>query len=228
MPMPFPGMDPYLERPGLWREVHTRLIVAIADALGPMIRPHDRVAVEQRSYPAMLTSDETVIVPDVSGTERYLEIRSAATHDVITSIELRSPTNKQRGEGRRLYEAKRLNVLSSMTHLVEIDLVRTGMPMPMCTPDPPLFDYSIIVSRVYQRPQAEVRLFRIRQPIPSFPIPLRRAEAEPTLDMNTILHELYDRAGYDLAIDYSDKPVPPLGQDDEEWTETLLREKGLR
>ena len=34
MPTPFPGMDPYLERPGLWHEVHTRLIVAIADALG--------------------------------------------------------------------------------------------------------------------------------------------------------------------------------------------------
>jgi hypothetical protein len=68
MPTPFPGMDPYLEQPGLWREVHTRLIVAIADALGPMVRPHYRVAVEQRRYLAMLTSDETVIVPDVSVT----------------------------------------------------------------------------------------------------------------------------------------------------------------
>jgi hypothetical protein len=135
-------------------------------------------------------------------TERYLEIRDAATHDVITSIELLSPTNKQCGEGRRLYEEKRLNVLSSMTHLVEIDLLRTGTPMPMRTSAPPPFDYSIVVSRVHQRPKAEVRLFRIRQPIPSFPIPLRRNETEPILDLNAILHELYDRAGYDLAIDY--------------------------
>jgi hypothetical protein len=35
MPTLFPGMDPYLERAGVWEEVHTRLIVAIADALGP-------------------------------------------------------------------------------------------------------------------------------------------------------------------------------------------------
>ncbi len=65
MPTPFPGMDPYLEQPGLWPEVHTRLIVAIPDALGPMVRPHYRVAVEQRNYLAMITSDKTVIVPDV-------------------------------------------------------------------------------------------------------------------------------------------------------------------
>jgi hypothetical protein len=257
-------MDPYLERPGLWREVHTRLIVAIADVLGPMVRPHYRVAVEHRSYLAMLTSEEAVIVPDVSVTngggtssssslqpslsptnpepgvfiaelpmpeeitERYLEIRDAATYDVIASIELLSPTNKQRGEGRRLYEKKRLNVLSSMTHLVEIDLLRTGTPMPMRTSDPPPFDYSIIVSRVHQRPKAEVRLFRIQQPIPSFSIPLRRNEAEPRLDLNAILHELYDRAGYDLAIDYRSKPIPPLSQDDEAWAEALLHEQGLR
>ncbi|MGB0387355.1 MAG: DUF4058 family protein [Ardenticatenaceae bacterium] len=25
-PSPFPGMDPYLERPGLWHEVHADLI----------------------------------------------------------------------------------------------------------------------------------------------------------------------------------------------------------
>jgi hypothetical protein len=29
MPSPFPGMDPYLEHPGMWPEVHHRLISAI-------------------------------------------------------------------------------------------------------------------------------------------------------------------------------------------------------
>jgi len=70
MPTPFPGMDPYLEQPGLWQEVHTRLIVAIADTLGPMVRPRYRVAVEQRSYLAMVTLNETVVVPDVLVADR--------------------------------------------------------------------------------------------------------------------------------------------------------------
>jgi len=43
MPTPFPGMDPYLERPDLWPHVHNRLIVAIADDLAPRLRPRRRV-----------------------------------------------------------------------------------------------------------------------------------------------------------------------------------------
>ncbi|GAA6623346.1 DUF4058 family protein [Scytonema sp. NUACC26] len=30
MSSPFPGVDPYLEHPELWAEVHSRLIMAIA------------------------------------------------------------------------------------------------------------------------------------------------------------------------------------------------------
>lgn len=264
MPTPFPGMDPYLEQAGLWREVHTRLIVAIADELGPLVQPTYRVAVEQRTYLAMVARDETIIIPDIAVanggdegpsraaqasqaqasaepgvfiaelpmpeeiTERYLEIRDVVTNDVVTSIEVLLPTNKHSGEGRRLYEEKRLRVLGSMTHLIEIDLLRTGSPMPMQTPEAFPFDYSIIVSRAYQRPKAEVRLFRVRQPIPAFPVPLRREEPEPTLELNRVFHDLYDRAGYGLVIDYSRPPNPPLRHDDDAWMDALLREKQLR
>ena len=50
MPSPFPGMDPYLENPELWGEVHNRSIVAIADAIAPSLRPKYRVAIAQRTY----------------------------------------------------------------------------------------------------------------------------------------------------------------------------------
>ncbi len=33
MHSPFPGMNPYLENPELWSEVHHRLITALADAI---------------------------------------------------------------------------------------------------------------------------------------------------------------------------------------------------
>src|SRR5262245_58375638 len=46
MPTPFPGMDPYLERRGHGHAVPTRLLVAIADALGPQVWPHYRVDIE--------------------------------------------------------------------------------------------------------------------------------------------------------------------------------------
>lgn len=160
--------------------------------------------------------------------ERYLEIRSLDTQDIITLIELLSPLNKRSGEGRRQYEEKRLNILGSQTHLVEIDLLRAGTSMPMRTSSSVPYDYSIIVSRAYQRPQAEIRLFSLRQSIPSFPAPLRRGEREPTLALNTILHDLYDRASYNLLINYRDDAIPPLSQDDTQWADALLKEKNLR
>ncbi len=43
-------MDPYLERPALWPDVHNALIAALRDALGPVLRPKYFVALEERVY----------------------------------------------------------------------------------------------------------------------------------------------------------------------------------
>ena len=163
MSTPFPGMDPYLERRGLWEGVHTRLLVALADAIAPRVRPRYRVDVEQRTYLAVMTPDDLIGKPDVlilatrepdvayrisrppgpvtveiaelpmpeEVVERYLEIRDLGSGDVVTVIELLSHSNKSSREGRAQYERKRLAVLASLTHLIEIDLLRAGDPMPM-------------------------------------------------------------------------------------------------
>ncbi len=66
MPSPFPGMDPYLEAPELWPDVHHELISQIRAALNPELRPQYVARVEPRVY----VSDQDdpgieVIVPDV-------------------------------------------------------------------------------------------------------------------------------------------------------------------
>ena len=62
--------------------------------------------------------------------QAYLEVRDVATQAVVTVIEVLSPANK-RSDGRRKYETKRQAVLGSLTHLVEIDLLRDGEPLPI-------------------------------------------------------------------------------------------------
>ena len=47
---PFPGMDPYLEHPELWPDVHNRLIAAIGDHLGPLLAPRYVARIEERTY----------------------------------------------------------------------------------------------------------------------------------------------------------------------------------
>ena len=66
MPNPFPGMNPYLESPDFWPEVHSRLIVAIADVLVPQLVPKYRVAIEKRIYELKGEQSLLVGIPDVS------------------------------------------------------------------------------------------------------------------------------------------------------------------
>lgn len=58
MPTPFPGMDPYLESPGIWQQVHATLIVEIQHFLNPLLRPRYYVAIEQLTYLTLLPPPE--------------------------------------------------------------------------------------------------------------------------------------------------------------------------
>ena len=168
----------------------------------------------------------TIPVPE-KVRECYLEIREAATGFVITTIEIISPKNKRKGVGREAYTKKRQKVLASLTNLVEIDLLRGGKPMAILG-EAPVTDYRILVSKGDCRPQAQLYAFNLRQPIPSFPLPLNEGDIEPIIDLQSLLHGVYDRARYHLAIDYSKEVVPKLSDADTVWVDELLREQGLR
>ncbi len=58
----FPGMNPYLENPSLWPEVHAGLIGVLMRTLNRQIAPRYRAAMEQRAYLDVVT----IIVPDTT------------------------------------------------------------------------------------------------------------------------------------------------------------------
>jgi hypothetical protein len=246
-------MDPWLEHPALWPDVHERLIIAIAEYLGPILRPRYYVAVGIHSYvttlpielpqmrypdvmvvdtayggavtaPAIIAVAEPVVVnvpvPEPVE-ESYLEVREVASGDVITVIEILSPTNKQSGEGRKTYKAKRLEIFRSRTRLVEIDLLRAWEPM-LFWGHARTSHYRILVRRGERRERADLYAFNVRDPIPRFPLPLQEGDVEPAVDLKPLLDGLYDKASYDLRVDYSKPPVPPLSDADAEWTAQVL------
>jgi hypothetical protein len=251
MPSPFPGMDPYLEHPSLWPDVHNRLITAIADQLTPLVAPRYYIGLERRTY--LLKPDDVVFIgrPDVAVvsqrpspqlaalplaevgvlevevpmadevSENFLEVREVRTGKLVTILELLSPVNKLHGEGREQYQQKRTHVFFSQTNLVEVDLLRAGEPMPVVG-EPVASDYRILVSRGWQRPRGQLYPFQLRQPIPVSPLPLLREDEAPEVDLGAILHALYDRARFDLRLDYTQPPVPPLSDEDAAWAEGLL------
>ncbi|MEC4982920.1 MAG: DUF4058 family protein [Oscillatoria sp. PMC 1068.18] len=151
--------------------------------------------------------------------ERYLEIREIGTGSVVTTIELLSPKNKRKGEGRNAYLNKRNQVLASASNLVEIDFLRGGKPLPIKSTN--LGDYRILVSRSDRRPNADLYAFSLRQPIPAIPIPLSATETEPILDLQPLFNYVYRKGRYHLAIDYTQPPKPPLSPEDRAWATTL-------
>ncbi|NES18655.1 MAG: DUF4058 family protein [Symploca sp. SIO3E6] len=261
MPSPFPGMNPYLENPQFWSEVHHRLITALADAIESNLSLKYRVAIEKRTYLSNQEESVEVGIPDVAVTfhqstpinqtlstatlsaqeeavmvtipvpqeirEGYLEIREASTGYVVTTIEVLSPTNKRRGLGYQAYLRKRQEVLSTPTNLIEIDLLRGGKPMPTVG-ESPKTDYRILIALGNRRPLAQLYGFSIRQEIPQFSLPLLSGDTEPIIDVQSLLVGIYQRARFDLAIDYSTEPVPRLKEEERIWADELLRQKGRR
>jgi hypothetical protein len=250
MQNPFPGMNPYLEQPELWHQVHNRLIVAIADDLTPQIAPKYRVSIEERVYTSMddallvgiadvavakrndvetrttLTTTKIaepskvkVPVPE-EVIERFLEVRTTQSREVVTVIEILSPKNKRSKDGRIVYETKRQKILASATNLVEIDLLRLGEALPILGATKS--DYRILVSRSFNRPDADLYSFNLPDPIPVFPVPLRLGEPEPVIDLQRLLNEIYERARFDLAIDYSQVLKPALPSEQEAWVREIL------
>jgi hypothetical protein len=155
-----------------------------------------------------------------------IEIRDAANRQLVTAIEVLSPTNK-RGDGREEYLAKRRRILLSTAHLLEIDLLRQGQRVPMQKPLPKT-PYFIFLSRVEKRPITEIWPISLAEPLPMVPVPLLSDDNDEALDLQQAFAAIYDLLGYDLALDYSKPPEIPLPQEDSVWAETLLRAAGLR
>lgn len=155
--------------------------------------------------------------------ESFLEIREVLTGKLVTILELLSPVNKLHTKGRAEYEDKRGSVFRTRTNLVEIDLLRAGEPMQVVGEDVHS-DYRILVSRGSKRPRAQLYHFNLRSPIPSFPLPLLPGDEEPIVNLGKIVHALYDRARFDLRLDYNQPPVPPLVEEDEAWARTPIEQ----
>ena len=153
MQCPFPGMDPYLEAPAYFPDLHQRMIVYLADEIQPLLAPRFHARIGERVY---VVEPSRIIYPDITIIERqpeptfhssnpqpdtptvliaseaemrepFIEIHDIEQNRIVTVIEMLSPINKTRGaRGRGMYMRKQRQVLHSDANLVEIDLLRGG------------------------------------------------------------------------------------------------------
>ena len=111
----------------------------------------------------------------------WIEIRHRPDRNLVTAIEVLSPTNKA-GEGFRDYRSKRRKLIRQHVHLVELDLLIRGQRLPMKQELPP-GDFFVFVSRAERRPKCDVYGWSVRQALPRIPIPLLAPDPDVVLDL---------------------------------------------
>jgi len=249
-------MDPYLEAPALWPDVHTSLMSIFREQLTPLLAPRylaelaTQVVIDRLDEaPQVVLPDVSVTIPEVPGEGSAavavaapvrvripqevptrlvsIHIRQRETARLVAVIELLSPVNKRRGKGRDEYLDKRRALLSSPVHVVEIDLLRSYPRMPFDDPLPPAH-YLVMVCNASERPNSSVWPVSVRQALPTIPVPLLAPDPPVPLDIGQALRTAYARARYDLRVDYRQPPVPPLSPADAAWAAALPGSPGSR
>lgn len=231
MPGPFPGMDPYLERAGIWQGFHNSFIAYLNEALNLALPDRFLARSEMRVY--IDQAPPVRAVPDVSvfavarGTdgpraaiaahprpisspleivletrrEAFLEILDRANGNRIVMVIELLSPENKRGAGREEYRRKQQAVLESSAHLVEIDLLRGGSAT--------VFAPSIEGDRGYRVSLADFRrpwsafLWRVdlREPLPVLSLPLTDDSGPVTVDPQAVFDRCYDAGRYAAVLD---------------------------
>jgi hypothetical protein len=179
---------------------------------------------------------DTPVILEVSVIEEHekyvniLDLQSGRA--IVATLELLSPTNKAPGKGRRAYQRKQRSVLASHTHLIEIDLLRQGEHM-LAAPMSLMrrqshYDYLACLHRARSGPRYEIWPRTVREPLPCIAVPLAASSADISLDLQAVFTTTYEHGAYDRDTDYQYDSTPPLGTDDAQWADALLRERSLR
>src|SRR5262249_23578940 len=116
MSMMFLGMDPYLEHPQVWPDVHASFIVYLREYLRPLLGPRYIIAIETRVFVKGPTTDPLIIPdasvrpvrPETSGeTVALLEADPAVEVQVLPlEVEETYLTIRDRQSGQRVTHAK--------------------------------------------------------------------------------------------------------------------------
>lgn len=147
----------------------------------------------------------------------FVEVRDRATMEVVTVIELLSPSNKS--SDRAQYLAKRSEYLKCGIRLVEIDLLRGGQRLPL--EEMPECDYYVLVARPEEIPRVGIWPIGSRDALPTVAIPLREPDAAVSLNLQELFNRVYDDACYSDYV-YRSEPQPALRSEDAKWARAFV------
>lgn len=162
--------------------------------------------------------------------ESFIEIRDASTENrVVTVIEFISPSNKLNEDGREQYLRKARECRRAKVNLVEIDLTREGngeLLLPFVKRlRSPLPTYLASVERRIEPMRREIYRLNLQLPLTSIAIPLREGDREPTLALQPLIEQAYQKGRY-WNMDYQKVLISSLPAAESKWVAETLRVAG--
>jgi len=158
--------------------------------------------------------------------QHYLVVRENQKWPrALAVVELLSPANKT-GNSAWAYYVKRGKMLASLTHFLEIDLLRGGdNPLRQHFSDLTPTPYFAFVGRktIGGRREEEYPI-RLQDPLPTLGLPLWGERPDLPLDLAEAFRSAYELTTGGRPIRYKSEmiPVPALATKDADWVANLL------
>jgi hypothetical protein len=202
-------------------EVHSR-------AGSKIMEPNIHVRKEKRATnieaaTAILSPPSKTILPRLAQKKRkYVKIIDIKTRQVVTAIELLSPSNKKKGDDRTRYLEKRNEYLANNLNFIEIDLLRGGHRPPLGRTASAVTKFYAMVCRSWEFPEAGVWTFGVRDRLPDIPVPVTQDLQETPLHLSACVARAFDEGRYAESLPYDEPLIPPPDQHDLDWFNTIL------
>ena len=212
MPSPFPGMDPYLETPDLWPDVHHELISQIRQALNPTLRPRYVARVELRVYDNEIEEarlESGISIAFAGHNHRGPQSREQDSWRPRAG-EFRAGERGNAGLGGSLGGDRSPPRRRAVDYQAAIGFQRL--------PNPGVPRGGSSHGTLLAGERATTATSN-RHPAPR---PRSRHNPGP----GRVWNATYDNGAYDLSIEYRRKAMPPLPREDVAWADRLLREHG--
>lgn len=166
---------------------------------------------------------------DEPATQRFIEIVDVQTRsNVVTILELVSPSNKRSGDGQQLYLTKRDECIAAGVNVVEVDLTRGGNRwsiFPELETVVPPAHYVTCVRRPAKDGLRAVYLMPLDKPLKRVRVPLRPTDEDVILDLQPLVKQAYQRGRYD-RLDYSWPLEPPPNKEEAAIIQQFLKQAG--
>lgn len=254
---PFPGMDPYIERPSGWRGFHVAFLSNLMAELNARLPEPYTADIEESVQLVELDAPSLrETVPDGLVTRGPGPIGRPTGGSPVATLEPVFLSHPNVEEVKHRWVEIRVAPDRDLIAVIELlsptnkgdgrndYLSKRGAIMRQAVhlieidllltgkrlPMRELLphgDYFAMVSRADNRPVAEVYAWTVRDRLPKLPVPLRSPDPDHRVDLQSVFAATYRAAAYDRKLDYAKPPAVRLPDASAEWVVQTAR-AGIR